>query len=51
MAKRVTFGRKASPAKRKKKEELFPFGLNVMSKTEKSAYRKRLKKAGHGGGS
>jgi hypothetical protein len=51
MAKRVTFGTK--PAKRSKKEDPFPFGLNVMNKAQKSAYRKQLRKAGHktGGGS
>jgi hypothetical protein len=48
MAKSVKFS-----GSKKHKAEAFPFGMNVMSKKEKSAYRKRLRKAGHstGGGS
>ncbi len=47
MAKKVSFGKKSKSA------ESFPFGLNAMSKKDKAAYRKKLKKAGQsvGGGS
>jgi hypothetical protein len=41
MAKRVSFKPK------KPKEESFPFGMNVMSQSQKRAYKKRARKAGH----